>query len=158
MLLPQEVSLVLKPAGQGECDLLASLYQSCFPDIWSPAVFRSFFDQGTVVALVAYEDDTVAGFFFGWVITEQCDLLALAVLPELRHRGIARQLLRAGMAEAKAQGAEKIFLEVGVHNEAAFQLYTSSGYTMLGRRKDYYRRPDGTTEDAVTMEYNLIIQ
>jgi ribosomal protein S18 acetylase RimI-like enzyme len=52
----------------------------------------------------------------------------VAVRPEYRGRGIARQLVEATLHEAEARGAQWIALEVRADNPAARQLYRSLGF------------------------------
>ena len=57
--------------------------------------------------------------------------------------------------EAHAMGAARAFLEVSADNGPAFTLYLSCGYEIVGRRKDYYQRMDGLSEDALVMQRTL---
>ncbi|MGZ8155124.1 MAG: ribosomal protein S18-alanine N-acetyltransferase, partial [Burkholderiales bacterium] len=47
--------------------------------------------------------------------------------------------------------AERAFLEVRPSNTAARALYARSGFSEIGRRRDYYPAQEGR-EDAVVME------
>lgn len=50
------------------------------------------------------------------------------VSPELRGRGLGRELLEAAFAAARSRGAQRMQLEVLQHNPAAIALYESSGF------------------------------
>lgn len=52
----------------------------------------------------------------------------VAVHPDFRGRGIARQLMKAAIQEAKQKGARWIILEVQTDNAPARQLYTELGF------------------------------
>lgn len=56
----------------------------------------------------------------------------LAVADWARGRGIARGLLRAAMAVARNQGANRMTLRVLGHNTPARALYESEGFTVEG--------------------------
>ncbi|NED91717.1 GNAT family N-acetyltransferase [Streptomyces sp. SID11233] len=56
----------------------------------------------------------------------------LAVADWARGRGIARALLRAAMAAARDQGANRLTLRVLGHNEPARALYASEGFVVEG--------------------------
>ncbi|MFB7558784.1 GNAT family N-acetyltransferase [Streptomyces brevispora] len=56
----------------------------------------------------------------------------LAVADWARGRGIARGLLRAAMAVARSQGANRMTLRVLGHNTPARALYTSEGFVVEG--------------------------
>ena len=53
---------------------------------------------------------------------------------------------------AKETGAETMYLEVRVSNEAAQALYRRFGFSEIGRRANYYTQP---TEDAILMARSL---
>jgi ribosomal-protein-alanine N-acetyltransferase len=61
-------------------------------------------------------------------------------------------LLDAALAEARARGADEIFLEVRNSNAPARALYGSRGFKEVGRRPNYYRRP---VEDAIVLRRTL---
>lgn len=66
----------------------------------------------------------------------------VAVHPEYRRRGIARQMVDASDHFARKAGAEAIVLQVERHNKAALSLYHSMGYLSLATRTTW-RRPRG---------------
>ncbi len=143
----------LARATPAEAPVLAELHAACFPQAWQAGEFNSFFAQGNVLAWLARREQAAIGFIFGWQVAEQCELLALGVLPEVRRTGVARQLLQQLLAAVQTRGLNRVFLEVGVRNAAARALYQALGFNVIGRRKDYYHYPDGRVEDAVTMAW-----
>ncbi len=90
----------------------------------------------------------VAAFCAFWLVAGQVHINNLAVLPELRGRGIGTQLLEALIAEAAHLGAVLLTLEVRQSNTPALRLYARSGFTQEGVRKNYYTRP---VEDALIL-------
>ena len=85
------------------------------------------------------------------VIAGEAELLTLATDPAHRRRGLARACLARTEAAAAARQAVQMFLEVAHDNAPALALYRAAGYAESGRRAGYYRRPDGSRADAVTM-------
>jgi ribosomal-protein-alanine N-acetyltransferase len=73
----------------------------------------------------------------------------------MRRRGLARRILQEAEEQAKAQGAATIFLEVAENNTAAIGLYTSSGYSQIGRRPGYYLPKDGAPIAALVLRKSL---
>nr|WP_307797060.1 GNAT family N-acetyltransferase [Actinomadura barringtoniae] len=63
---------------------------------------------------------------------EWLGVYAMAVLPEARRRGLARQVLRALMAWGYEQGCRKAYLVVVEANAAARALYESAGFRNAG--------------------------
>lgn len=95
------------------------------------------------------------GIALGRVAADEAELLTIAVLPAQRRRGLGRALLDAFEAQAAAAGAATAYLEVAADNAPAIALYAARGYAVTGRRKGYYRAPDGRRTDAVTMAKGL---
>lgn len=143
----------LKPATPDDATTLAALHAACFDRAWQAAEFHSFFARDNVLAWLACREAQPVGFVFAWQVAKQCELLALGVLSDARRAGIARQLMQTVLEAVEARGLTRVFLEVGVGNDAARALYQALGFTVIGRRKDYYHYPDGRVEDAVTMAW-----
>jgi [ribosomal protein S18]-alanine N-acetyltransferase len=90
----------------------------------------------------------VAAFCAFWRVAEQIHINNLAVLPELRGRGLGTQLIEAIIAEAAYLGASMLTLEVRQSNLPARRLYERAGFYQDGLRKDYYTNP---IEDALIL-------
>jgi ribosomal-protein-alanine N-acetyltransferase len=95
----------------------------------------------------------VAAFCAFWLVVEQAHINNLAVLPELRGRGLGTQLLEAVIAEAAHLGAELLTLEVRASNTPALRLYAKSGFAQEGVRKNYYTSP---VEDALILSRKTV--
>ncbi|MDQ6598697.1 GNAT family N-acetyltransferase [Bacillus salipaludis] len=61
----------------------------------------------------------------------------LAVHPEARGRGIAQELLKAGLQFAKSQGANKLYLHTGDKMQKAIRLYKWFGFKR-DQTKEFY--------------------
>lgn len=85
------------------------------------------------------------------VLAPEAELHLIGVAPPFRGRGLARRLLLACQAEARALGAERLYLEVASRNAPALGLYLRQGFTVVGRRRGYYR--DG--DDALLLALGL---
>ncbi|HHH81818.1 MAG TPA: GNAT family N-acetyltransferase [Chloroflexi bacterium] len=73
----------------------------------------------------------VRGFPERWVMAN------VAVRPEYRGRGIARDLVRACLELTRRRGGRKVILQVDFGNEAALALYRSQGFQMLSERRTW---------------------
>jgi RimJ/RimL family protein N-acetyltransferase len=76
--------------------------------------------------------------------------LGMGVLQEYRGRGVGRRLAEAAIAAAKAQGAERIELEVLASNTRAIALYEKLGFVREGVKRRA-RKLDGEYDDVVIM-------
>jgi ribosomal-protein-alanine acetyltransferase len=103
----------------------------------------------STVVLVAGELARVAAFAAGHIVSDEAEILNVAVDPLERKQGVASQLVRSLIERLSAAGAKKIFLEVRESNRAAIRLYQKLGFHEAGRRRGYYRNPD---EDALVYE------
>jgi ribosomal protein S18 acetylase RimI-like enzyme len=70
---------------------------------------------------------------------------ALAVAPEFRRRGVARELLQRAETAAAEHGLEGIALDTGLHNEAARELYETCGF----RAREVRRAPSEHVAEAI---------
>ena len=90
----------------------------------------------------------VSGHRRRWVMAN------VAVHPEYRRRGIAREMVSASDELAKKAGAEATYLQVERHNQAALQLYLSMGYKALITRTTW-RRSRGLPHKQPTTESSV---
>jgi ribosomal-protein-alanine N-acetyltransferase len=133
-------------------EALARLHAACFetPRPWSAAEFASLIG-GPGSLLVAEAD----GFVLGRALAGEAEILTLAVRPEARRKGAGTRLISGFIAAARNAGAGTVFLEVAADNTAARGLYHSTGFVEAGRRRAYYRTPQGDDVDALVLRYGL---
>jgi ribosomal-protein-alanine N-acetyltransferase len=111
----------------------------------------------TVVSLIVardLRDDQVVGFSLDRQVADEAELLLLAVLPERRRRGVGRSLLQDFLARARNGEVSQVHLEVRDGNPAV-AMYDETGFSPVGRRRNYYHSPDGTRHDAITLALQL---
>jgi ribosomal-protein-alanine N-acetyltransferase len=87
---------------------------------------------------------------------EEAEIVSLGVLPDHRRCGIGSAILDAVWGEALLRGAERVVLEVASDNEAARALYAGRGFTVVGCRRNYYRRAERLV-DALVLRVQLPI-
>jgi ribosomal-protein-alanine N-acetyltransferase len=83
-------------------------------------------------------------------VSDEAELLLIAVDPDRQGRGAGGALLQHFIADARARGAHRLHLEVRDGNPAV-ELYRALGFAPAGRRRNYYRGPEGERYDAVTL-------
>lgn len=133
-------------------EALAVLHAQAFttPRPWSAGEFAAMLARPECFVL-----SEPGGFLVASAVVGEAEVLTLAVAPEARRQGIARTLVAGFLAQAAARGAQVAFLEVAADNAAALALYQALGFVVAGRRKDYYRTPDGIRIDAMVMTRHL---
>lgn len=71
-------------------------------------------------------------------VSDECNLLYIAVVPAMQQRGVGRQLIEDLLSQCRQKNIQSVFLEVRESNQAANALYLSMGFSEFGRRPDYY--------------------
>tara|TARA_B100000686_G_C16740623_1_gene946365 strand:+ start:753 stop:1235 length:483 start_codon:yes stop_codon:yes gene_type:complete len=136
---------------------MSRIHALCFDDGWTSAMMKRILAMpgaGGLVARVGWRWE-IAGFVLQRVITEECEVLSLAVSPDWRGIGIGRFLLERARWVASDAGASRLLLEVAEDNCIARRLYVSAGFVPVGRRPGYYSRKDGSSAAALTMSRSL---
>ncbi len=105
-----------------------------------------------VCLIVEQPPGIVAGLLVARTVAEEAELLNIAVLPEQRRLGLGTALLAEALRRLAAAGARKTWLEVRESNQPAIAFYRQHGFTVLGRRRAYYRAP---MEDALLLGREL---
>jgi ribosomal-protein-alanine N-acetyltransferase len=137
-----------------EAGLMASAHAQAFDRPWDEAVFRDFLAQPGTFALVAVDEDP-AGVVLCRAMAGEAEVLTLAVAPWARRRGVGRTLMTAALDLARETGAEAMFLEADVSNDAAVTLYAQLGFERSGIRKAYYDRGGEGRANALVMRLDL---
>ncbi len=144
--------LLVRRASLADVPAIWAIEQVSFPTPWSRWSFLAELGHGNSHTLVAGPSPPhpwqTWGYLIFWVVLDEMHILNLAVHPDHRRRGIARQLLAEGLAQARELGAELAWLEVRTSNLRAQALYASFGFKEVGRRPGYY---DDTHEDAILL-------
>lgn len=136
---------------------LSRIHTLCFDEGWTSSMMKRILAMpgaGGLVARVGWRWEIV-GFVMQRVITEECEVLSLAVSPEWRGIGVGRFLLDRVLRVASDAGASRLLLEVAEDNCVARRLYVSAGFVAVGRRPAYYSRKDGSSAAALTMSRSL---
>jgi ribosomal-protein-alanine N-acetyltransferase len=137
---------------KSDIEQVFAIEQASFNMPWSRNLFLSEFRSPLVssllVSLDKTPDRTVTGYIVFWNVSDEMHILNLAVSPEVRRQGIARELLYAALKRARGRGAKRAFLEVRASNTAALAFYAGVGFTGTSLRRAYY---DDPVEDAIVM-------
>jgi ribosomal-protein-alanine N-acetyltransferase len=140
---------VIEPMEVGDVEEVLAIEQASFPMPWSRLAFLSeLLENERAVYLVAREEGKVIGYAGLWRILDEGHLTNLAVRPDVRRKGVGRQLLETLCTLAAARGLRRLTLEVRVSNAAAQRLYESFGFLAAGVRPGYYQ---DNHEDALIM-------
>jgi ribosomal-protein-alanine N-acetyltransferase len=157
--LASSAELQLTDGGSGDLDSVIEIMNSAFDDRFGEAWTRSQCAgilpmPGVKLVLARFGDGRTAGFALFRTVSDEAELLLLAVSPEFHRRGIGRMLLDHFMDHARDKGASRVHLEVREGNPAVI-MYRLAGFALAGRRGKYYRGRFGGEFDALTLSRHL---
>ena len=102
------------------------------PENLDPFASRVYFREATPVAVLLVARR-------GWISR----IAAMAVEPEVRRRGVGKQVMRGAIQDAVSRGDRSILLEVIEQNTPAVELYTGLGFSPFRRLVGYQHGPGG---------------
>lgn len=116
---------------------------------WGPRQYAQIFSPRRV-ALVIEEDQQIAGFVIGHGAAAEWEIENIAITGPARRRGLGSRLLGEFLHQIRCSGGKEVVLEVRESNRAAQRFYEKWGFTLAGRRKNYYVEP---AEDALVLKF-----
>ncbi len=142
---------------------VARIENETFTEPWSKNAIVDTLNEEkmnrTIVAKKIYknfdeeiENSKVLGYIIFSVSEYETSLFSIAVKEEYRGCGIGEKLIFEMIKIAKNNHSPLIFLEVRKSNEKAISLYKKVGFSIIGERKHFYRKP---LEDAYMMRLTL---
>lgn len=133
-------------------DQLAELEQRCFSDPWSRESLAEELSNPLSVYYILEREGQVLGYIGTRMVLDECEIVNVAVRPEERRQHIASRLLDWLLEDAEKRGILHFYLEVRESNLPAQRCYQTKGFSVIGRRKQYYQLPK---EDALLMARDL---
>ena len=147
-------SVVFEPMTAEDLGGVMEIERLAFESPWTPGLFLHELKipfSRLLVARTANGSRKLVGYVCWWVVADEVHILNLAVHPDYRRTGLGSGLIELVLADAAAQQAGSVSLEVRQSNEAARCLYRTFGFSDRGVRRHYY----GRGEDAIIMTKEL---
>jgi ribosomal-protein-alanine N-acetyltransferase len=138
----------LRLMDEDEIEDVATLERQLFDSPWSEDSFRAELRNSVSTTFVLDNGASIIGYAVVWLIDDEMQIGKIAIAPPFRNLGIASWTLELMLEWARWHHVKDIFIEVRRSNESAIHLYEKFGFTMQGRRVDYY---DAPREDALLM-------
>lgn len=132
-------------------DDVAQIEQETFPEPWSKESL-GLLCTDAYPSFVIGDGERVFGYVSAALSLDELQIINVAVRPEYRGKGYAKELLGELDVYCARSGVVSISLEVRESNSAAIGLYSLCGYEICGKRKGFYRLP---REDALVMVKRL---
>jgi len=145
----QKDDIIIRSASETEAWILHEFDSQIFSDGWSEKSWMSSIksDMEAVPVAVIKETGDIAAFAaVSWVFDE-ANINRIAVRSEFRGNRLGTLLLE-WIEKTLPEDVAIFNLEVRESNKHAIEMYEKFGYTVLGRRKKFYRNPE---EDALLM-------
>ena len=147
------MSLEYKYLDYSQISSLLEIEEESNPYPWTELNFKDCLERG-YYSLALEEEGLFVGFAIMAISSEESHLLNIGIKKEKRRLGLGEKLLKKMIIAAEVMGSKKIILEVRITNKSAYKLYEKLGFEEIGRRKNYYRLPEGR-EDAFVMSKSL---
>ena len=135
--------------------VMETAFEPAFGEAWNRRQVEDALLLGHCQYGLAMAGPDCAGFYLARNGFGEVELLLLAVDPQHRRRGYARQLLEDLAAYARDRNAERLLLEMRDGNPAE-HLYRQFGFEAVGARKNYYKLAEGQRGDAITFAKPLV--
>jgi len=147
-------SVSVRIARAGDVDYIRSLSKTAFQE-YGPyeEMLPDWFTSGITVTLLAVLEERPVGFAMIRRLGRESrlhrvsELLAIAVEPEQRKRGIGDLLLNEIQKAADRTGVETLVLHTAIENLPGRGLFKKHGFILLDTRSSFYPRG----QDAVMM-------
>ena len=131
---------------------IAEIEKLCFSIPWSESSLKEELSNDNARFFVALSGGNIAGYIGAHNILGEVYITNVAVNPFFRRQGIGEALVSYLIEISCGENADFVTLEVRESNEAAHKLYNKKGFSVVGKRKNFYENP---REDAVLMTIDL---
>ena len=144
----------LRPMRASDLDAVMAVESRAYPYPWTYGIFQDCIQAGYSMWLHERQGALV-GYGVLSVAAGEAHILNLCTAPGCEGQGLGQRMLQVLLQEARAQRAQRVFLEVRPSNPRAFALYERNGFNEIGRRPRYYPAATGRV-DAIVMAMELL--
>ena len=102
----------VRPMTGQDIEQVADLEQVCFSESWSENLIRMGLDSRLDTYFVYADHGAILGYAVVRILADEGEIQRIGVYPNYRRQGIARELMDAMVAFARARGVRAIALEV----------------------------------------------
>ena len=150
----QKSDLIFSPPQPAHIDQMAQIEIECFSVPWSREALEEELENPYAHYVVCCDPHgNVMGYIGSRIVLDSADITNVAVRPQYRRQGIGYELVNRMLEEMILRGVSSVLLEVRESNLPAQNCYAQAGFTVVGRRKNYYELPK---EDALLMGRELV--
>lgn len=136
---------------------LAALEKAHQPSPWSSGHFRDAIFGNYQVVVLSDRPGRIFAYAVMQIAASEAHLLNIVVSKEKQGQGWGTFFLHFLLDWAKTAGAREMFLEARPSNARALALYARLGFSVYGRRNNYYPRSLlGRREDALLLKRRVL--
>lgn len=118
------------------------------PKSWSVQLFEKELSSRSSRVRGLFTGEELVGYLIAHVVCDEAHIVSLGLAPEWRGKGGGRILLDDFLRTCLVERVGVVTLDVRASNISARKLYESSGFSVVGLRRNYY---SDNGEDALTM-------
>ena len=144
-----------EPMGLADLDEVLAIEDTVYEFPWTRGNFIDSLAAGYTACVLRDGGGTLCAYSVAMQGVQEVHLLNLSVAPAMQHRGLARGLLDALVAQAREGDALCLWLEVRESNLRAREVYRRYGFVQVGSRSGYYPATGGAREGACVMRLAL---
>ena len=134
--------------------LLKEIEEKAYDFGWSKGNFVDALNEN-YVAKALINNSVMVGYYFWQKVIDECHLLNFTIAKDRQRRGLGSWMLSQLLVSLRAKSITAIYLEVRPTNDTAISLYSKFGFSIIGRRKNYYPGND-CREDALVMKRTIL--
>lgn len=148
-------NLIIRRMTIEDLDDIIEVEKTSFSIGWSRSSFEEELRNILATYLVAELENKVIGYIGMWFVIDECHITNVAVHSNYRKKKIATMLVKRMFELCEEHLSTYVTLEVRKNNLPAQCLYKKFGFNEEAVRKEYYKNPDNTREDAIIMSREL---
>lgn len=120
--------------------LIAKLEKEVFTEPWSEKSLELCLTE-KAFCVCCFEDEILASYCTLITVLDEAQIINVATNLAYRNQGLAKAVLEFVFDECVKRGITIISLEVRESNLPAISLYESLGFSIEGKRKNFYTNP-----------------
>lgn len=145
-------NVTIRAMGPADLEDILEIERLSFISPWTRGMFEDTICSPIARNLVLEKDNKIIGYIMLYSVEDEVHIMNIAIDPVHRRKGFGIYLVNRVIEDCARDGGTEFFLEVREGNRAAQDLYRTLGFSVIGRRKGYYRE---TGEDAFVMHMSI---
>ena len=133
-------SIAVRPIIGRDAEAIAHLERQVSSP-WNISLIEAELAHARSFSLAAIVKEEMVGWCCCRYVRDEAELLKISVAERWRHRSVATLMLAALEEQLRAVDTCCLYLEVRAENQPAISFYLRSGFTVTGRRINYYSQP-----------------